>query len=285
MSKTRTENEAPYHKYFTQMLNIAEDDLDPFQYRLLAHYVRWTGQGGESDESIRKAAKATKMGVNKVRSTLDELVALKYITVERPTPEEARNGKTIHIIILDRWEDNILRYKKAVSNPIQDNVKPVSKTIHPPVSNQIRIEEQHTEEQKEDFASKAASTKKTTIPASQMNAMKDAIVAAFGWEVKTITKPTWGIIQTTAKELCEAGFEAECIGAYYSWCASKFTHFTPRALSTNLAEYSAHHSKTKSNLAPQSTPPVYKPSAKVQQREAEFQEWMKKGQPMNEEEF
>jgi hypothetical protein len=148
MSKTRAENEAPAHKYFTQMLNIAEDDLDPFQYRLLAHYVRWTGHGGESDESIRQAASATKMGVNKIRSTLQELETLKYIKVDRPTPQEARNGKTIHITILDRWMDNISRYQ-AVSKKIQDSPEPVSNQIHPPVSKKIRLEELGNEEQKE----------------------------------------------------------------------------------------------------------------------------------------
>lgn len=156
MSKTRVENEAPAHKYFTQMLNIAEDDLDPFQYRLLAHYVRWTGHGGESDESIRQAASATKMGVNKIRSTLQELENLKYIKVDRPTPQEARNGKTIHITILDRWMDNISRYQGVsekthtpVSKKIQDNPKPVSNQIHPPVSKKIRLKERGNKKQKE----------------------------------------------------------------------------------------------------------------------------------------
>lgn len=157
MSRTKTENEAPAHKYFTQMLNIAEDELDPFQYRLLAHYIRWTGHGGESDESIRAAAKATKMGVNKIRSTLDELVVLKYITVDRPTPQEARNGKTIHITIIDRWMDNIIKYQ-GVSKTIQGSAKPVSKKIHTPVSKKIRLEEQGKEEQKEDSADAPKST-------------------------------------------------------------------------------------------------------------------------------
>ena len=154
MSRTKTVNEAPSHKYFTQMLNIAEDDLDPFQYRLLAHYVRWTGYGGESNESIRQVAKATKMGTNKVRLTLEELETLKYLKVDRPTPQEARNGKTIHITILDRWMDNISRYQgvsektQPVSNSTQVSAKPVSNSTHPPVLNSTRLKEQEKEEQK-----------------------------------------------------------------------------------------------------------------------------------------
>lgn len=175
MSRTRTENEAPSHKYFTQMLNIAEDDLDPFQYRLLAHYVRWTGHGGESDESIRATAKATKMSANKVRLTLEELETLKYIAVKRPTPQEARNGKTIHITILDRWMDNISRYQavsektQPVLNMTQDTPKSVSNMTHPPVSNMTRLEEQHTEKQKEDSQSRKRSPLKMQFP-SNINA-------------------------------------------------------------------------------------------------------------------
>lgn len=172
MSRTRTENEAPSHKYFTQMLNIAEDDLDPFQYRLLAHYVRWTGHGGESDESIRATSKATKMSANKVRLTLEELESLKYIAVKRPTPQEARNGKTIHITILDRWMDNISRYQavsektQPVLNLTQDTLKPVSNMTHPPVSNMTRLEEQQTEKQKEDSQSRKRSPLKMKFPSN-----------------------------------------------------------------------------------------------------------------------
>jgi hypothetical protein len=149
MSKTKTQNEAPPHKYFTQMLNMAEDDLDPFQYRLLAHYIRWTGNGGAYEESIRQTAKATRMGVNKVQSTLDELSELGYLQVYHPTTEEARNGKTISITVLDRWIENINRYQRPVSEKTQAVSNPIQGCIEkdtPPVSNQIRLEEQNTEE-------------------------------------------------------------------------------------------------------------------------------------------
>lgn len=145
------QDEAPARKYFTQMLNMAEDDLDPFQYRLLAHYIRWY-ENKPYPESIRQTAKATKMGVNKVQSTLDELSQLGYLEVYRPTAAEARNGATITIKVVDRWLENINRYqRKPVSNPIH----PVSNSIQaciendtPPVSNQIRLEEQKNEEHK-----------------------------------------------------------------------------------------------------------------------------------------
>lgn len=158
MSKAKIVNEAPSHKYFTQMLNIAEDDLDPFQYRLLAHYVRWSGHGNECDESLRQAASTTKMSVSKVSSSLAELETLNYLKVDRPTQEEARNGKMIHITILDRWADNIQRYQeksvsKSTHTPVskiaQAKRKPVSKIAQTPVSKIARLKERGIKEQKQ----------------------------------------------------------------------------------------------------------------------------------------
>lgn len=83
-------------------------------------------------------------------------------------------------------------------------------------------------------------SKTDTIPASQMNAMKDAIVAAFGWEATRMTKAEWGIVQRTAKELCTAGFEPDRVASFHAWCKAKFTvSFTPVALTTNLSAYRA----------------------------------------------
>ncbi len=145
MSKATFVNEAPSHKYFTQMLNIAEDDLDPFQYRLLAHYVRWSGHGGEIDESLRQTGSAIKMSINKVRAAMSELQALGYLKVDRPTVKEARNGKVIHVTVLDRWGENIQRYHdKPVSNMTQVKREAVSNMTQGGVSNMTHLKEQHT---------------------------------------------------------------------------------------------------------------------------------------------
>lgn len=147
MTKTRTKNEAPLHKYFTMMLNMADDELDPFQYRLLAHYIRWS-EGSNYEESIRTAAKATRMSANKIQATLDDLVELGYLKVKRPTTEQARKGATIQITVIDRWAENIKRYS-GVSEMTLDSAKAVSEMTQQnekPVSNMIRLEEQDTEE-------------------------------------------------------------------------------------------------------------------------------------------
>lgn len=75
------------------------------------------------------------------------------------------------------------------------------------------------------------------IPTLQMNPMKDAIVAAFGWNPEKMTKSEWGIVQSTAKELCTAGFEHERVASFHIWCKAKFTNFSPKVMATKLSEY------------------------------------------------
>lgn len=110
----RIKNEAPTHKYFTTMLNMADDDLDPFQYRLLAHYIRKSGHGGVIDESVRETAKATQMSTTKVQKARDELGAMGYLKINKPSKEQARKGETVHIVVVDRWSENVNRYAKGV---------------------------------------------------------------------------------------------------------------------------------------------------------------------------
>lgn len=134
MTKTRVTNNAPTHKYFTTMLNMADDDLDPFQYRLLAHYIRKSGHGGSIDESVRETANLTKMSTVKVQKARNQLEAAGYIEVKRPSKARARKGETVHVTILDRWAENINRYnKKAVSDLTQDTAEGVLKITQQPV--------------------------------------------------------------------------------------------------------------------------------------------------------
>lgn len=91
-------------------------------------------------------------------------------------------------------------------------------------------------------------SKKDTIPATLMNPMKDAIVAAFGWNAEKMTRAEWGKVQKVAKELCTVSFEVERIQSYYTWLKAKFKEFSPLAMTTHLSEYRA------SRLGEQSRP-------------------------------
>lgn len=139
MSDNQTvQDEGRPHKYFTMMLNMADDDLDPFEYRLLGHYVRRCGEDGLCYESIRETARITQMGINKVQKVRDTLMDKGYVKVVKPTLAEARRGATVKVTIIDRWAENIARYKKpAVSDEIQPDHEGVSNPIQP-VSNPIQ---------------------------------------------------------------------------------------------------------------------------------------------------
>lgn len=123
MTKSKPEmqtvqNESSPYKYFTMMLNMAEDDLNPHEYRLLAHYVRWAGHGGVHKESVRAIAKTTRMGKTTIDKTRDKLEAKGYIKVTKPTEDERKEGVPTQVIIVDRWAENINRYAKGVPNQV-----------------------------------------------------------------------------------------------------------------------------------------------------------------------
>lgn len=138
------------HKYFHQMLNMADDDLNPHEYRLLGHYLRWAGHGGTREEGIRQTAKVCHMGQKALRKHRAALVTKGYLRLIEPTAEQLKEGEPTKIIVLDRWAENIARYAQTdtppVSKQIQGSPEPVSKQIHPPVSKQIHKEEQEIEE-------------------------------------------------------------------------------------------------------------------------------------------
>ena len=85
----------------------------------------------------------------------------------------------------------------------------------------------------------AKAVKPPTIPAEQMNPMKDALVEAFGWKWETMTSSEKGLIQVTAKELCTVNFAPDRVASLHAWCKAKFTDFSPRALTTHLSEFRA----------------------------------------------
>lgn len=98
-----------------------------------------------------------------------------------------------------------------------------------------------------------ASKKKNTIPASQMNPMKDAIVTAFGWKKENVAN--WGTIQKTARELCIAGYLPDDIPGIYTHVKAKsFPSFTPAALSKYAAEWKATQRRTAARLEAMTAP-------------------------------
>lgn len=166
-------------KYFHMMLNMADDDLNPHQYRLLGHYLRWAGHGRSAPKSLRESAKATRMGINKVRSTRQELVGMGYLKVQEPSEDEMKNGVPAIITVVDRWQENINRYAKTciqsdtppVSDQIQGTPETRIQTDTPPVSNETHSEER-IEKPKEPVAH---SDEQVNKPQRKSDPMWDAI--------------------------------------------------------------------------------------------------------------
>ena len=94
-------------KYRIELPNIADDDLDPFQFRLYGHYKRVCGAGGgECRESVRTTATNCKMSAEKVISTRQWLADNGWISLNQ-------DDKNIyHITITDRWPENFVRYSE-----------------------------------------------------------------------------------------------------------------------------------------------------------------------------
>lgn len=109
-------------KYRTELPNMVDDEMDPYQYRLYGHYKRVCGaNGGECYESVRTTAEKTKMSNEKVISTRQWLADNGWIALDTGTKG------TYRIAIIDRWEENFTRYfkQKTVRNPEQSTRIPL----------------------------------------------------------------------------------------------------------------------------------------------------------------
>lgn len=93
-------------KYFAPMLHMDDDDLDPYEYRLLGHYRRVCGEnGGKCTQSTRTIAGITRMSTGKVSNARKRLAALGRIRI-------VYTKKTCEITLKDCWAENIQRYTK-----------------------------------------------------------------------------------------------------------------------------------------------------------------------------
>lgn len=107
MSNQHIKDEGDLRKYRTEIPNMADDELDPFEYRLYAHYKRVCGanDGGLCYESVRTTAEITKMGIGTVSETRYALAEKGWIEIHI-----SENGQQIIVTISDRWLENFARY-------------------------------------------------------------------------------------------------------------------------------------------------------------------------------
>lgn len=185
-------------KYFTQVLNMADDDLGPYEMRLLIHYTRVAWKTGKCWEGIRTTAKITQMSVGMVTKTRNELVKLGYIKVKH------RDEDTCVIVIVDRMAENVARYAAHADTDLDEFDAPSGVTRSPGamgvhetrrgvhvvntheldgvhVVNERIIEpkEQEPKKKKKDIAAAHASAHATDLPAQVFDETK---VEARKWE-------------------------------------------------------------------------------------------------------
>lgn len=103
-------DQSDLRKYRTEIPNMADDDLPPFQYKLYAHYKRV----GLCYESVRTTAKKTMMSVGQVVKTRDWLILNGWIEMYG----EDGSDDTFIIEIVDRWLENFERYANQKPNTV-----------------------------------------------------------------------------------------------------------------------------------------------------------------------
>src|SRR5271170_2959223 len=114
-SRNSTAEDGPSRSaYFVMMPHIDDEDLGPFEYRLLGHIRRKAGLDGVCNESMQTLAKNTRMGVARARAAIRELKRLGRIQVEYPA-----EVATPHLYPIDVMAENLRRIpnlKKTVRN-------------------------------------------------------------------------------------------------------------------------------------------------------------------------
>ena len=96
-------------KYRIELPNLYDDsDLDPYEFRLLAHYKRV----GTCTESTRTTADICKMSPAQVSIKRKDLRVKKFITMQK-IPISAKEF-SYKINIIDRWEENFIKYAKRL---------------------------------------------------------------------------------------------------------------------------------------------------------------------------
>lgn len=160
-------NEEGENKYFHRMLNMADDDLDPYEYRLLGHYIRV----GTCWEGTRKTAENTKMSIGMVSKVRDKLAANGWIRVEYRD-----NNESCLITVVDRMAENVARYSGRSYS--EHSVHEVNTPVHTVNTSVHEVNERRTIE--EEPKKKPARSRKSSEPSPEslkVRAVNDLILA------------------------------------------------------------------------------------------------------------
>jgi DNA-binding MarR family transcriptional regulator len=178
--------------YFAMIPHMADDDLDPFEYRLYGHYTRVCGQeGGRCFQSVKDIHEKTCMSPTAITKARNSLQSKGYINVVIPDGRARRKGENISVTLIDRWQENVERYQKLIpfSNTKELNQSIDSITV--PAQEELNKEELLKEE------------KTTTTPpvVQPIPIVKQSVVVSSGDEQLAITvfKPAAQSVVTEAE--------------------------------------------------------------------------------------
>lgn len=251
----RHKNEGPAGKYFHQMLNMADDDLGPFEYRLLGHYIRVCGaaENGVCFQTVRVVAAITKMSIPKVIAARNSLLENGWITVEE------RANKTHRITVVDRMKANVERY--SVQNLEQTDESPAGDQDIERGDQNIdhgdqypAYEEEHTKKNTEEEPKEQKTmpephgpgAQESTTPLRPDQALFSAICEAFGYSASAITKDKRGQINGVVTQLVAVDAAPEDMAAYKAWMDAKVSsgewrNYTVSAMSKYWTDFVAVH--------------------------------------------
>jgi len=253
-ARDRHEDEGRFNKFFHLMLNMADDDLDPFEYRLLGHYIRVCGQAqnGVCFQTVRTISDTTKMSIPKVIAARNALAKSGWIRVE------ARANKTHNITIVDRMAENVNRYTgQDIEHPGEElegdqNIDHADQDIDRGDQNPAYEEEpikKNTQEEPESKASAVTSTAEPpaetpTKPLTPHQRMFEAVCSAWGYNVAALTKSKRGQINAVVGELTGANATPDDMPAFKAWldkkaAADEWRSYTVSAMAKYWPDYDA----------------------------------------------
>jgi hypothetical protein len=270
----RMQDDGHLNKYYHSMLNMADDDLDPYEYRLLGHYRRVCGLTGKCTQSVREIAKACRMSVGKVSETRMKLAKDGWISAIRIQEKGADVGFIVTVI--DRMKENVERYVSKAKG-VQDMNTPVQDTnggVH-----DMKQRSNKNSKQQEDSSSKKKNgtaskrNKKTELPADPFAKQKDELIHAWLTGIKSIDSSAYGNKTTRkqAQSMIDASITPELLTEFLTGLMrDAFWRKNPPTFSAVLQrigvwmdERTPHTVPHEGDAAPVHTPSTIAPDTKV----------------------
>lgn len=194
-------------KYRTEIPNMADDELDPFQYRLYAHYKRV----GNCFESVRTTARITRMSIGQVVQTRNWLADNGWITV---TTQD--KFPTLLVKIVDRWPENFARYAKR--SPGEQGVHGVNTDVHG-VNASVHQVNQRSNHIRKNQGKKKPSKNSNSTPPPENPSMNNPAVA--GQADLRFALTELGIGEPVLSELANSNIDVETVR---DWAEHRATH-------------------------------------------------------------